>query len=149
MRRIMFKLFEVRDGKLTTLPDVSSKKIKSVIFSSIIVLIIVALSGWLKISEKELWKIYTLILQQFGLSHELPRTESEKELDARIELEVDKAIRDVIPEYDRIISDYDRKYKPIYIDEVNDETLCYTEECKSLAPPMRICAPWAENCSKN
>lgn len=145
----MFKLFEVRDGKLTTLPDVSSKKIKSVIFSSIIVLIIVALSGWLKISEKELWKIYTLILQQFGLSHELPRTESEKELDARIELEVDKAIRDVIPEYDRIISDYDRKYKPIYIDEVNDETLCYTEECKSLAPPMRICAPWAENCSKN
>tara|TARA_R110000868_G_scaffold73635_1_gene213399 strand:- start:321 stop:758 length:438 start_codon:yes stop_codon:yes gene_type:complete len=145
----MFKLFEVRDGKLTALPDVSSKKIKSVIFSSIIVLIIVALSGWLKISEKELWKIYTLILQQFGLSHELPRTESEKELDARIELEVDKAIRDVIPEYDRIISDYDRKYKPIYIDEVNDETLCYTEECKSLAPPMRICAPWVSDCIKN
>ncbi len=91
----MFRLFEVRDGKLTTLPDVSSKKIKSVIFSSVIVLIIVALSGWLKISEKDLWKIYTLILQQFGLNHELPRTESEKELDARIELEVDKAIRDV------------------------------------------------------
>jgi len=143
----MFKLFEVRDGKLTALPDVNSKKIKSVIFSSIIVLIIVALSGWLKISEKDLWKIYTLILQQFGLSHELPRTESEKELDARIELEVDKAIRDVIPEYDRIISDYDRKYKPIYIDEVNDETLCYTEECKSLAPPMRICAPWVSGCN--
>ncbi len=145
----MFRLFEVRDGKLTTLPDVSSKKIKSVIFSSVIVLIIVALSGWLKISEKDLWKIYTLILQQFGLNHELPRTESEKELDARIELEVDKAIRDVIPEYDRIISDYDKKYKPIYIDEVNDETLCYTDECKKLAPPMRICAPWAENCTKN
>jgi len=145
----MFRLFEVRDGKFTTLPDVSSKKIKSVIFSSIIVLIIVALSGWLKISEKDLWKIYTLILQQFGLSHELPRTESEKELDARIELEVDRAIRDVIPEYDRIISDYDKKYKPIYIDEVNDETLCYTDECKALAPPMRICAPWAPDCTKN
>jgi hypothetical protein len=146
MRKIMFKLFEIKDGKLTTLPDVSSKKIKSVIFSSIIVLIIVVLSGWLKMSEKELWKIYTLILQQFGLSHELPRTESEKELEARIELEVDRAIRDVIPEYDRIISDYDKKYKPIYIDEVNDETLCYTEECKSLAPPMRICAPWVDDC---
>jgi len=145
----MFRLFEIRDGKLTTLPDVSSKKIKSVIFSSVIVLIIVALSGWLKMSEKDLWKIYTLILQQFGLSHELPRTESEKELEARIELEVDKAIRDVIPEYDRIISDYDRKYKPIYIDEVNDETVCYTDECKVLAPPMRICAPWVENCIKN
>ena len=143
---MMFKLFEVRGGKLTTLPDVSSKRIKSIIFGSIAVLIIVSLSGWLKMSEKELWKIYTLILQQLGLSYELPRKEKEKELEARIELEVDKAIRDVIPEYDRIISDYDKKYKPIYIDEVNDETLCYTEECKSLAPPMRICAPWVDNC---
>lgn len=142
----MFKLFEVRNGKLTTLPDVSSKKIKSFIFSSIIVLIIVSLSGWLKISEKELWKIYTSILQQFGLNHELPRTESEKELDARIELEVDRAIENVRPEYDRIIAEADQKYKPIYIDEVNDETLCYTEECKSLAPPMRICAPWVDDC---
>ena len=145
----MFKLFEVRGGKFTALPDVSSKKIKAFLFSSIIGLIIVSLSGWLKISEKDLWKIYTLILQQLGLSQELPRKENEKELDARIELEVDKAIRDVIPEYDRIISDYDQKYKPIYIDEVNDETLCYTDDCKKLAPPMRICAPWAENCPKN
>jgi hypothetical protein len=142
----MFRLFEIKNGKLTTLPDVSSKKIKSVIFSSIIVLMIIALSGWLKISEKDLWKIYTLILQQFGLSHELPRTESEKELDARIELEVDGAIRDVIAEYERIIAEADKKYKPIYIDEVNDETLCYTEECKSLAPPMRLCAPWIDDC---
>lgn len=142
----MFKLFEIREGKLTTLPDVSSKRIKSIIFGSIAVLIIVSLSGWLKMSEKELWKIYTLILQQLGLSYELPRKEREKELEARIELEVDRAIRDVIPEYDRIISDYDKKYKPIYIDEVNDETLCYTDECKSLAPPMRICAPWIDNC---
>ena len=142
----MFKLFEVRGGKLTALPDVSSKRIKSIIFGSIAVLIIVSLSGWLKMSEKELWKIYTLILQQLGLSYELPRKEREKELEARIELEVDRAIRDVIPEYDRIISDYDKKYKPIYIDEVNDETLCYTEECKSLAPPMRICASWVDNC---
>ena len=142
----MFRLFEVRDGKLTTLPDVSSKKIKSVIFSSIIVLIIVALSGWLKISEKDLWKIYTLILQQFGLNHELPRTESEKELEARIELEVDKAIRDVIPEYDRIISDYDRKYKPKYIELDRDESVCYSDECKKLGGEMRLCAPWVDTC---
>jgi hypothetical protein len=146
MRRMMFKLFEVKDGKFTALPDVSSKRIKSIIFGSIAVLIIVSLSGWLKMSEKELWKIYTLILQQLGLSYELPRKEREKELEARIELEVDRAIRDVIPEYDRIISDYDKKYKPIYIDEVNDETLCYTEECKSLGGEMRLCAPWVDNC---
>ena len=143
---MMFRLFEIKDRKLTTLPDVSSKKIKSVIFSSIIVLIIVALSGWLKISEKDLWKIYTLIIQQFGLSHELPRTESEKELDARIELEVDRAIENVRPEYDRIIAKEDQKYKPIYIDEVNDESVCYTEECKSLGGGMRLCAPWVDDC---
>jgi len=145
----MFKLFEVRDGKFTALPDVSSKKIKAFLFSSIIGLMIVSLSGWLKISEKDLWKIYTLILQQLGLSHELPRTESERELDARIELEVDRALQEVQPEYDRIIAEADKKYKPIYVDEVNDETLCYTDDCKKLAPPMRICASWVENCPKN
>jgi hypothetical protein len=142
----MFKLFEVRDRKLIALPDVSPKRIKSIIFGSIAVLIIVSLSGWLKISEKELWKIYTLILQQLGLSYELPRKESEKELEARIELEVDRAIENVRPEYDRIIAEADSIYKPRYIEEKNDETLCYTEECKSLAPPMRICAPWVDDC---
>jgi hypothetical protein len=147
MRRTMFRLFEIKNGKLTTLPDVSSKKIKSFIFSSIIVLIIVSLSGWLKINEKELWKIYTSILQQFGLNHKLPRTESEKELESRIELEVDRAIENVRPEYDRIIADYDRKYQPKYIEKPVDESVCYTEECKSLGGEMRICAPWVSGCN--
>ena len=143
MRRMMFKLFEVRNGKLTTLPDVSSKKIKSVIFGSIVVLIIVTLSGWLKINEKELWKIYTLMLRQFGLNYELPR----KELEARIELEIDSAIENVRPEYDRIIAEADIIYKPRYIEEKNDESVCYTEECKSLGGEMRICAPWVSGCN--
>jgi len=144
----MFKLFEIKNGKLTTLPDISSKKIKSVIFSFIIVLIIVSLSGWLKISEKDLWKIYTSILQQFGLNHELPRTESEKELESRIELEVDRAINDVTPEYDRIISDYDMKYKPRYSEKPVDENVCYTKDCKALGGELRICAPWVDGCPK-
>ena len=142
----MFKLFEIKNGKLTTLPDISSKKIKSVIFSFIIVLIIVSLSGWLKISEKDLWKIYTSILQQFGLNHELPRTESEKELESRIELEVDRAINDVTPEYDRIISDYDMKYKPRYSEKPVDENLCYTKDCKALGGELRICSSWVPDC---
>ena len=144
----MFKLFEIKNGKLTTLPDISSKKIKSVIFSFIIVLIIVSLSGWLKISEKDLWKIYTSILQQFGLNHELPRTESEKELESRIELEVDRAINNVTPEYDRIISDYDRKYKPRYSEKPVDENVCYTKDCKALGGELRICSSWVDGCPK-
>ena len=143
MRRTMFRLFEIKNGKLTTLPDVSSKKIKSVIFGSIVVLIIVTLSGWLKINEKELWKIYTLMLRQFGLNYELPR----KELEARIELEIDSAIENVRPEYDRIIAEADIIYKPRYIEEKNDESVCYTEECKSLGGEMRICAPWVSGCN--
>ena len=62
-------------------------------------------------------------------------------LDRRIKRDIDKAIDDVTPEYDRIISDYTKKYKPKYMDGKNDESLCYTEECKQLAPPMRICSP--------
>jgi hypothetical protein len=27
------------------------------------------------------------------------------------------------------------------MDGKNDETLCHSEECKKLAPPMRICSP--------
>ena len=67
-------------------------------------------------------------------------------LNRRIKRDVDRAIRDVTPEYDWIISDYDKKYQPRYIEEKNDETLCYTDECKALAPPMRLCAPWLDDC---
>ena len=145
----MFKLFEVRDGKFTTLPDVSSKKLKSILFGSIIVFVVTLLSGWLKISEKDLWKFYNLMLQQFGLTGEEFRPKNEKEIESRIELEVDRAIQNVTPEYDRIIAEADQKYKPRYVDEVNDENVCYTDECKALAPPMRICAPWVDTCPKD
>jgi len=145
----MFKLFEVRDGKFTTLPDISSKKLKGFLFGSIIVFVVTLLSGWLKISEKDLWKFYNLMLQQFGLTGEEFRPKNEKEIESRIELEVDRAIRDVTPEYERIIREADQKYKPRYVDEKNDESVCYTDECKALAPPMRICAPWVDTCPKD
>jgi hypothetical protein len=145
----MFKLFEVRDGKFTTLPDISSKKLKGFLFGSIIVFVVTLLSGWLKISEKDLWKFYNLMLQQFGLTGEEFRPKNEKEIESRIELEVDRAIRDVTPEYERIIREADQKYKPRYVDEVNDENVCYTDECKALAPPMRICAVWVDTCPKD
>ena len=145
----MFKLFEVRDGKFTTLPDISSKKLKGFLFGSIIVFVVTLLSGWLKISEKDLWKFYNLMLQQFGLTGEEFRPKNEKEIESRIELEVDRAISDVTPEYERIIREADQKYKPRYVDEVNDENVCYTDECKALAPPMRICAPWVDTCPKD
>ena len=99
----MFKLFEIRDGKFTTLPDISSKKLKSILFGSVVVFLVTLLSLWLKVDEKDVWKFYNLILQQLGLTGEEFRPKNEKEIESRIELEVDKAIRDVTPEYERII----------------------------------------------
>jgi len=142
----MFKLFEIREGKLTTLPDISSKKLKNFLFGLVVVFIISILSVRLNIDEKKLWKVYNLILQQFGLTGEEFRPKSEKEIQSRIELEVDKAIQNAIPEYDRIIAEADRKYKPRYIDEKNDENICYSSECKKLSPPMRICSSWISDC---
>ena len=142
----MFKLFEIKEGKFTAIPDVSSKKIRGFIFGSIIILAVISLSGWLKIDEKDIWKFYNQIVQHFGLDRDSIRIESEKERDARIESDVDRAIEQVIPEYDLIIREADQIYQPKYLEEENDETLCYTDECKALAPPMRICAPWIDDC---
>jgi hypothetical protein len=142
----MFKLFEFKGGKFTAIPDITSKKIRGFIFGSIVILIVISLSGWLKIDEKDIWKFYNQIVEHFGLDRDSIRIESEKERDARIESDVDRAIEQVTPEYDRIIREADQIYQPKYLEEENDETLCYTDECKALAPPMRICAPWVDDC---
>ncbi|MFZ9354311.1 MAG: hypothetical protein ACO25L_05780, partial [Candidatus Nanopelagicales bacterium] len=104
----MFKLFEIRDGKFTTLPDISSKKLKSILFGSVVVFLVTLLSLWLKVDEKDVWKFYNLMLQQLGLTGEEFRPENEKELESRIEIEVDKAIQRVTPEYERIIAEADQ-----------------------------------------
>jgi len=145
----MFKIFEIKDGKTSFFPSLNPKNIKGFFIVSIIMIFAVPLSGWLKIDEKDIWKFYNLLIQQFGLKHQVPPIDRPKEIEARIELEVDNAIRVVTPEYDRIISEADQKYKLRYVDEKNDESVCYTDECKALAPPMRICSVWLDDCPKD
>lgn len=143
----MFKLFEVKEGKFEVLPSIRAKKVKNFFIVSIVIVAISFLSGWLKIDEKDLWKVYQVLIEKLNLKQDIPEIiDNQKRIDAKVELEVDKALQEVQPEYDRIIAEADKKYQPKYIDGVNDESVCYTEECKSLAPPMRICAPWAEGC---
>jgi hypothetical protein len=143
----MFKLFEVKEGKFKVLPSVRIRNIKGFFIASIVMILIGSLSGWLKIDEKGLWKIYHLLIERLNLKQEIPEIfDNQKKLDAKVELEVDRALQEVQPEYDRIIAEADKKYQPRYIDGINDESVCYTEECKSLAPPMRICAPWVKDC---
>ena len=126
-------------------PDIKQYAIVGVVLSSIIAI----LSQCTGVSENGLWDLLDEIQRKYfpqTILNEFILKDPEK-LNRRIIRDVDKAIRDVTPEYDRIISDYDRKYQPKYLEEKNDETLCYTDECKSLAPPMRICAPWVEDCN--
>jgi hypothetical protein len=145
----MFKIFEIREGKFTAFPQLSPKKIKGFFIISAVMIGISLLSGWLNISEKQLWKYYQLLLEQLNVKYELPELKNNQDkLDARVELAVDRALAEVTAEYDLIIAEADKKYKPKYVDGVNDEAVCYTDQCKTLAPPMRLCASWVDDCPK-
>ena len=67
----------------------------------------------------------------------------------RVGRDVTRAIDAVTPEYDRIIAEANKKFRPKYVDETNDESVCYTDQCKALAPPMRICSVWVDTCPKD
>ncbi|NBX71507.1 hypothetical protein EBQ91_01145 [bacterium] len=69
-------------------------------------------------------------------------------LDRRIKGDVNRAIDAVNPEYNRIISEYDKKYEQKYIEYPIDKSVCYTDECKKLGGEIRICAPWVADCPK-
>jgi hypothetical protein len=125
---------------------------KTIITTSIILsTLIAALSQCTGIHENNLWDLLDEVQRKYFPQTTINRViiQDPEKLNRRIQRDVDKAINNVTPEYDRIISDYDRKYKPRYVEEQNDETVCYTDECKSLAPPMRICAPWVDDCPKD
>jgi len=145
--KIDFKLFQIKEGKLKILPTLSPKHVRGVVIISIIVIIISALSSQFKIDERQLWKIYTALIERLGLQPQLPDIkDNEKKLDAEIELEVDQAIR----QYERLTGDdgYVRIPPPRYSEKPVDTSVCYTDECKSLGGEMRICALWVDNCPK-
>jgi hypothetical protein len=128
-------------------PDIKQYAIIGIVLSSIIAI----LSQCTGVSENGLWDLFDEIQRKYfpqTILNEFIIKDPEK-LNRRIGRDVDRAIQNVTSEYDRIIEEADQKYKPKYVDEKNDESVCYTDECKALAPPMRICAVWVENCPKN
>jgi hypothetical protein len=142
----MFKLFEVRGGKFEALPQVSPKNIKKGLIGLVIIGIISLLSGWLNISEKEVWKYYQLLMGALNLTNSLPEfSNNEHNLDAKIESAVDRAILEATAEYDRIIEEADRnKYTPRYSEKEADGS--YAQSV--LGGEMRMCAPWVDDCPK-
>ena len=120
-------------------PDKKQLIIVGVVVSTLIA----GLSQCTGVSESGLWDLLDELQRKYlpqGILNEIILQDPNK-VNRRVERDVDKAIRDVTREYDRIISDYDQKYKQKYLEEKNDESLCYSEDCKKLAPPMRICSP--------
>ena len=69
-------------------------------------------------------------------------------LDRRIKGDLNRAIDAVNPEYNRIISEYDKKYEQRYVEYPIDKSVCYTKDCKALGGELRICAPWVDSCPK-
>jgi hypothetical protein len=125
-------------------PDIKQYAIIGVAVSSIIAV----LSQCTGVSQNGLWDLLDEIQRKYfpqTIINEFILKDSEK-LNRRIERDIRKAIGDIEPKYDWIISDYSKKYQPKYLEEKNDETLCYTDECKALSPPMRICASWISDC---
>ena len=112
------------------------------VVGSILSIIISLLSGFLKIDEKQIWELVDEIQRALHIQivNDLIINDPEL-LNRRVHRDVDRAIDQVTPEYNRIIEESNKKYKPKYMDLENDESLCHSEDCKKLAPPMRICSP--------
>jgi Holliday junction resolvasome RuvABC ATP-dependent DNA helicase subunit len=128
-----------------------SNKKQLIIIGIILSTLIAALSQCSKISENTLWDLFDEIQREFfpqTIINEVILKDPDK-INRRVERDVTRAIEKVTPEYDRIIQEADKKYQTKYIEEKNDESMCYTDECKALAPPMRLCAGWLDDCPKD
>jgi hypothetical protein len=131
------------------------KKKPTIIQYAIIGVVLSSLIGGLSqcthIQEDDFWYLLDQIQRRFFPQSPINDfiISDPKLLNRRIKGDVDDAIRQVTSEYDRIIKEANKKFQPRYEDLPNDESVCYTDKCKALAPPMRICAPWVDNCLKD
>ncbi len=133
------------------------KKKKNIIqwatFGVILTSLVAFLSQCTGIKEGHIWDLIDEIQREFIKNRDNDLNEyiikDPELLDRRIKRDVDSAIRKATKEYDYIIERDNQRFKPKYIEEKNDEILCYSEDCKALAPPMRICSPVVDgiNCS--
>jgi hypothetical protein len=120
------------------------------IIGTLLSAIITSFASCTKLPEDRIWDLLDEIQRVFHINilNDFIINDPEK-LDRRIKRDVDRVIENVTKEYDQIINESNKKYKPRFIEEKNDETLCYTEDCKKLAPPIRICSPVFEGVDCN
>ena len=123
-------------------PDKKQLIILSIVLSSIIA----ALSQCTGVSENGLWDLLDEIQRKY-----FPQTilneifiQDPNKVERRVKRDVDRAIDEVTPEYDRIIQESNKKYKPRYVEKAPDGS----EAQKLLGGEMRICAVWVDDCPK-
>jgi hypothetical protein len=119
------------------------------IVSGVLAFIVSGLASCVAMPEEKIWCVVDQVTRPLNIQVlEDVKLKIDEIITCRSQKAVGDAIDKVTPEYDRIIEEANRKYRPRYVEEANDEKVCYTMECKTLAPPMRICAPWVDDCPK-
>ena len=108
--------------------------------------IIATLSQCTKISENGLWDLLDEIQRKY-----FPQTilneiliQDPNKVERRVKRDVDRALAEVTPEYDRIIEESNKRYKPRYVEKAPDGS----EAQRLLGGEMRICAVWVDDCPK-
>jgi len=128
-----------------------NKTIRFAIIGVVLTTLVGSLVKCTGIDEKNWYDLIDEIQRKYFPNTELNEyiIKDPKLLDNRVKRDVDKAIRNVTPEYDRIIREADQKYQPKYSEKVVNESVCYTDDCKSLGGEMRICSAWVADCNLN
>ena len=124
-------------------PDKKQLIVLSIVLSSIIA----ALSQCTGVSENGLWDLLDEIQRKYfpnSILNELILQDPHA-IERRVKRDVDRALDEVTPEYDRIIEESNKRYKPKYVEKAPDNS----EAQKLLGGEMRICAVWVDDCPKN
>jgi hypothetical protein len=123
-------------------PDIKQYAIIGIVLSSVIAV----LSQCTGVSENGLWDLLDEVQRKYfpqTILNEFILKDPEK-LNRRIKRDVDRAIDEVTPEYDRIIEESNKRYKPRYVEKAPDGS----EAQRLLGGEMRICAVWVDDCPK-
>ena len=123
------------------------------IISGILAFVVSTITEFTKIPEKKVWCFVDQITKPLHIDKlEQVKLKIPEVIDCRAKDAVGQSLTpDKIKPYDDIIRKADKKYRPVYQDLPNDDKLCYTDACKALEPPMRICNPVVEgidDCSR-
>ena len=123
-------------------PDKKQLIVISIVLSSIIA----ALSQCTGVSQNGLWDLLDEVQRKYfpnSILNELILQDPHA-VERRVKRDVDRAIDQVTPEYNRIIEESNKRYKPKYVEKAPDGS----EAQKLLGGEMRICAIWVDDCPK-